>query len=42
MRTNLANALTLTANNLIDSARVLFEQGAAIAAEADRKTAMER
>ena len=42
MRTNLANALTLTANNLIDSAQLLFEQGAAIAAETDRKAAMER
>ncbi len=40
MRTNLANALTLTANNLIDSAQTL--QGAVIAAEADRKAAMER
>jgi Flp pilus assembly protein TadD len=42
MRTNLANALTLTANNLLDSAQALSEQGAAIAAEADRKVAMER
>ena len=42
MRTNLANALTLTANNLIDSAQTLLEQGAMIAAEADRKAAMER
>lgn len=42
MRTNLANALTLTANNLINSAQVLLEQGAAIAAEADKKAAMER
>jgi len=42
MRTNLANALTLTANNLIDSAQLLLEQGAMIAAEADKKAAMER
>ncbi len=42
MRTNLANALTLTANNLIDSAQTLLEQGAVIAAEANRKAALER
>jgi Flp pilus assembly protein TadD len=42
MRTNLANALTLTANNLIDSGQALLEQDAMIAAEADRKAAMER
>jgi Flp pilus assembly protein TadD len=42
MRTNLANALTLTANNLIDSAQARSGESAIIAAEADRKAAMER
>jgi Flp pilus assembly protein TadD len=42
MRTNLANALTLTANNLMDSAQALSGESAIIAAEADRKAAMER
>ncbi len=42
MRTNLANALNLKANDLINSAQALLEQGAMIAAEADRTAAMER
>ena len=42
MRTNLANALTITGNNLNDLAQRLSAEGAAIAAEADRKGAMDR
>jgi tetratricopeptide (TPR) repeat protein len=42
MRTNLANALTITGNNLNDLAQRQSEEGAATAAEADRKKAMDR
>jgi tetratricopeptide (TPR) repeat protein len=42
MRTNLANALTITGNNLNDSAQRLSGEGAVTAAEAARKSAMDR
>jgi protein O-mannosyl-transferase len=42
MRTNLANALTITGNNFNELAQRHSAEGAAIAAEADRKEAMGR
>jgi protein O-mannosyl-transferase len=42
MRTNLANALALTANNLIDSAQVLSQKGEMVAADEAYKGAMTR
>jgi protein O-mannosyl-transferase len=42
IRTNLANALTITGNNLNNLAQRLSEEGAVTAAEANRKRAMDR
>lgn len=42
MRTNLANALTITGNNFNELAQRHSAEGATIAAEADRKEAMDR
>jgi len=42
MRTNLANALTLTANNLNDSAQLLSQKGETAAADEARKASLSR